>query len=177
MNRRFLATQLAQGFGAPTTRQSFLWMAPFAPNRMTGLWHPSAFPTHHTRDCAFAPIDRRAVEAGDVAGIERLAYQFLTTYLPEDILTKTDRASMFNSRKKHGFALPVGRLIRTLFWTRCQDVLMSTDNQWLRGSDARRSRHCSRNMRRATQITAKSCGHSTSCTRLRDVGGANLQLQ
>jgi len=38
MNRRFLATQLAQGFGALTTRQSFLWMSPFAPNRMTGLW-------------------------------------------------------------------------------------------------------------------------------------------
>jgi asparagine synthase (glutamine-hydrolysing) len=176
MNRRFLARQLAQGFGATTTRQSFLWMAPFAPNRMTDLWHPSALPTHDMCDGAFAPVDRRAAEAGDVTGIERLAYQFLTTYLPEDILTKTDRASMFNSlelrapflsrafaeyscglptrlklrrgerkyilkqlarrhlperiidRKKHGFALPIGRLIRTLFWTRCQDVLMSRDN-------------------------------------------------
>jgi asparagine synthase (glutamine-hydrolysing) len=31
-------------------------------------------------------------------------------------------------RKKHGFAVPIGRLIKTLFWKRCQDVLMSTGN-------------------------------------------------
>src|SRR5215472_10730466 len=176
MNRRFLAAQLAQGFGAAMTRQSFLWMAPFAPNRMPGLWHPSALPKDDMPEAAFAPIDRRAAEAGNVTSIERLAYQFLTAYLPENILAKSDRASMFNSlelrapflsrafaeyacglptrlklrggqrkyilrqlarrylparivdRKKHGFAVPIGRLIRTLFWTRCRDVLMSRDN-------------------------------------------------
>jgi asparagine synthase (glutamine-hydrolysing) len=176
MNRRFLATQLAQGFGAAVTRQSVLWMAPFGPNRMAALWRRSALPEDAIRDGAFAAIDRRAAEAGNVTGVERLAYQFLTTYLPEDILTKTDRASMFNSlevrapflsrdlaeyacglptrlklrrgvkkyilkrlacrhlperivhRKKHGFAVPIGSLIRTLFWTRCRDVLMSTGN-------------------------------------------------
>jgi asparagine synthase (glutamine-hydrolysing) len=176
MNRRFLAAQLAQGFGAPTARQSFLWMAPFGPDRMAGLWRRSACPRHEMPDGAFAAIDRRAAEAGDVTSVERLAYQFLTTYLPEDILTKTDRASMFNSlevrapflsrdlaeyacglpmrlklrwgqrkyilkrlacrylperiayRKKHGFAIPIGSLMKSLFWTRCQDVLMSTSN-------------------------------------------------
>jgi asparagine synthase (glutamine-hydrolysing) len=176
MNRRFLAVQLAQGFGAPETRQSFLWMAPFGPDRMADLWNGSALPGDPGLDGAFAAVDRRAAEAGDATGVERLAYQFLTTYLPEDILTKTDRASMFNSlevrapflsrplaeyscglptglklrrgvkkyvlkrlacrylpeqivyRRKHGFAVPIGSLIRTLFWTRCQDVLMSTGN-------------------------------------------------
>jgi asparagine synthase (glutamine-hydrolysing) len=39
-------------------------------------------------------------------------------YLPERIAY----------RKKHGFAVPIGRLIRTLFWTQCRDVLMSTSN-------------------------------------------------
>jgi asparagine synthase (glutamine-hydrolysing) len=183
MNHRFLATQLAQGFGAAATRQSFLWMAPFGPNRMAGLWRPSALPEAAIRGDAFAAVDRRAAEAGKVTGVERLAYQFLTTYLPEDILTKTDRASMFNSlevrapflsralaeyvcrlptglklrrgvkkyilkrlacrylperivhRKKHGFAVPIGSLIRTLFWTQCRDVLMSAGNpvaEWCR---------------------------------------------
>ncbi len=158
MNRRFLATQLAQGFGAATTRQSFLWMAPFAPWRMARLWRRSALPEGADLDGVFAPVDRRAAEAGNLTGVERLAYQFLTTYMPENILTKTDRASMFNSlemrapflsrelveysgavptglklrhgvkkyilkrlacrylservvyRKKHGFAVPIGRL-------------------------------------------------------------------
>jgi asparagine synthase (glutamine-hydrolysing) len=176
LNRRFLATQLSHGFGARTSRQSFLWMAPFGPARMRELWHPSALPEAENLEKAFAEIDRRAAEAGQVGGVERLSYQFLTTYLPEDILTKTDRASMFNSlevrapflgrdlaeyacglpvrlkfrrgikkyilkqvacrylpehiifRKKHGFAVPIGRLIKTLFRSRCQDVLMSRDN-------------------------------------------------
>jgi asparagine synthase (glutamine-hydrolysing) len=176
MNRRFLAAQLAHGFGAAATRQSSLWMAPFGPNRMAGLWRRSALPEGAMLDGAFAAVDCRAVKAGNVTPVERLAYQFLTTYLPEDILNKTDRASMFNSlevrapflscalaeyacrlptrlklrrgvrkyilkrlacrylpkriayRKKHGFAVPIGKLIRTLFWTQCQDVLMSTSN-------------------------------------------------
>jgi asparagine synthase (glutamine-hydrolysing) len=176
MSRRFLATQLAQGFGAATTRQSFLWMAPFGPRRMASLWRRSALPEAAKLDDVFAAVDRRAAEAGKLSGVDRLAYQFLTIYLPENILTKADRASMFNSlemrspflsraladyscalptgfklrhglqkyilkrlacrylperlvyRKKHGFAVPIGQLLRTLFWTRCRDVLMSAGN-------------------------------------------------
>ena len=176
MNWRFLAAQLAQGFGAATARQSFLWMAPFGPARMAALWQPAAVPPDIMLDGAFAPVDRRAAEAGDVGAVERLAYQLLTTYLPENILTKTDRAAMLNGlelrapflgraiaeyacrlplelklrggvkkyilkrlasrylpapivhRKKHGFAVPIGGLIRTLFRDQCRDVLMSGAN-------------------------------------------------
>ena len=44
MNWRFLATQLAQGMGAATVRQSFLWMAPFSPSAMSSLWKEAALP-------------------------------------------------------------------------------------------------------------------------------------
>jgi asparagine synthase (glutamine-hydrolysing) len=175
MDWRFLASQLAQGLGAATVRQSFLWMAPFAPSGMLSLWNRAALPSGAV-DTAFAPIERLAADAGALGGVERLLYLFLTTYLPEDILTKTDRASMFNSlevrspfldrafatytcalptalkltggsrkyllkqlayrylpaeiveRKKHGFAVPIGRYLRTLFRERCRDVLLSRDN-------------------------------------------------
>jgi asparagine synthase (glutamine-hydrolysing) len=44
--------------------------------------------------------------------------QLACRYLPENIVY----------RKKHGFAVPIGNLIKRLFWEQCRDVLMSAGN-------------------------------------------------
>jgi asparagine synthase (glutamine-hydrolysing) len=184
MNWHFLLRQVLQGLGAPARRQSFLWMAPFEPRGLDALWRRSALPQQALAS-AFAPIDCCAADATGLSPVELLIYLFLVTYLPDDILIKTDRASMFNGlevrspyldrgfaeyacalptglklrgrtkkyilkrlacrylppqivhRKKHGFAVPIGALIRTLFWERCRDVLLSRENpvaDWFEGA-------------------------------------------
>jgi len=91
--------------------------------------------------------------------LKRLA----ANYLPRGIV----------ERQKHGFAVPIGALIRTLLRERCADLLLLRTNpvahccgptRWRNGSSARRSSGCSTNTMPAGTITARSCGRSPCCS-------------
>jgi asparagine synthase (glutamine-hydrolysing) len=69
-------------------------MAAFTEGEKDRLWRREALPEdRHT----FAPIEALLGAGAPVEAVERLLYLFTTTYLPENILAKVDRASMYNS--------------------------------------------------------------------------------
>ncbi len=175
MNLRFRLGQLTQGFGLPEDLQSFLWMAPFSTDEKRALWRADALPDEPDAT-TFAPIQALARRDLPAERLPRLLQLFLQTYLPEDILVKTDRAAMMNSlevrapflardfaefaialpgqwklkglrgkyllkklaarlvppetvyRPKHGFALPLADLLRTLFFERVRGRLLDAGN-------------------------------------------------
>ncbi|HEX3501233.1 MAG TPA: asparagine synthase (glutamine-hydrolyzing) [Stellaceae bacterium] len=175
MNLRFRLGQLTQGFGHNEDLQSFLWMAPFSADEKQALWRADALPEDPVA-ATFAPIYALARRGLPEERLPRLLQLFLQTYLPEDILVKTDRAAMMNSlevrapflardfaefaialpghwklrglrgkyllkklaarlvppdtvyRPKHGFALPLADLLRTLFFETMRGRLLDRGN-------------------------------------------------
>ena len=159
MSLDFLLRQLSQAVGLPPARQWVACMAPFTPEELDRLWRPEARSTAKTsaEDPVGDLLAKRGSQRWSTAELIRL---FASTYLPEDILFKVDRAAMYVSlevrapnlgrafveyamslpsrdkirgfatkhlfrklalrhvpretveRSKHGFALPLGSLLR-----------------------------------------------------------------
>jgi asparagine synthase (glutamine-hydrolysing) len=159
MSADFLVRQLSLSFGLAPERQWTACMAPFAPEELDRLWRADVRKLAEVR--AEDPVaDLMRARNGREWSTADLIYLFSLTYLPEDILQKVDRSSMYVSlevrapflgrafaeyamslpsrdkirgmttkrllrklasnhvpreiveRKKHGFALPLSRLLR-----------------------------------------------------------------
>lgn len=159
MSWDFLFRQFSQSFGLPPERQWAACMSPFAPEELDRLWRADV--RKFAEAVAEDPIcDLLQFRKGRTWSTAELIYLFSSTYLPEDILQKVDRSSMYVSlevrapflgrafaeyamslpsrdkisglttkhlfrklalrhipreivnRKKHGFAVPLARLLR-----------------------------------------------------------------
>ena len=96
MGLGFRLRQLSYGFGHRPDHQTHQWMAAFSAAEQRRLWRADAAPAESDGGLSLQ-VDSMLAESGCRSGIERLQYLFIVGYLAEDILTKVDRASMYNS--------------------------------------------------------------------------------
>ena len=170
MSFRFLLKQVSKGFGYKSNEQIFRWMSSFSERDIKQLFHSKCYDFFSDANVIKILGSKYGKKTKNLH--DQISLMFYENYLPEDILMKVDRASMYNSlevrspfldkdivkfafsiknnykiqddnkyilrklssgklpnsivkRKKHGFALPIGEMLRTSLRDRVTDNLLS----------------------------------------------------
>ena len=173
MSYHFLLKHVSRGFGWPNHQQVFRWMSPLSDRDINSLLNKDFINDYEPKkkwDELLFLEENIKLNLPDL-----LSKLFIDYYLPNDILTKVDRASMYNglevrspflsksilnfsqklpnkyklannqtkyilrqladkvlpksisTRKKHGFAIPLARMIRGPLKERIEDTLLSSN--------------------------------------------------
>lgn len=96
MGLGFKLRQLSYGFGHHPDHQTHQWMAAFSAAEQRKLWQRDEAPIEPDGGLR-QQVNHILSESGCQDGFDRLQYLFIAGYLAEDILSKVDRASMYNS--------------------------------------------------------------------------------
>jgi asparagine synthase (glutamine-hydrolysing) len=174
MSYHFLIKHISRGFGWPSHQQVFRWMSPFSDNNILKLLNKE-FTSEYSNKKIWDEILPKKKHTKNNS-IDELSTIFRELYLPNDILTKVDRASMYNglevrspflskeiinfslnlpnkykfnngetkfllrnlsktklpkiiaTRKKHGFAIPLAKMMRGALKEKIEDTLLSSNN-------------------------------------------------
>ena len=95
MNKTFKLKQLSYGFGLPVEQQSAAWMSAWFKDEQKKLWvEPYSNDINLSLNACFDELKK---QSNNKQRINELIYILTHTYLPDNILVKMDRASMYSS--------------------------------------------------------------------------------
>ncbi|MEC6996836.1 MAG: asparagine synthase (glutamine-hydrolyzing) [Pseudomonadota bacterium] len=173
MNILFLITQISKGVGYNANQQIFRWLSSFTESDIKKIFSKNFFELYSKHNNVIDYLGSNS-QITNLKIHDQITKIFFENYLPNDILLKVDRASMYNSlevrspfldkkliefsssipnkykikdgtktilrklsknklpesiikRRKHGFAIPLAKMLRTSLKNKVSDTLLSNN--------------------------------------------------